>query len=141
MHLKFLARGTGSAAAAAAYLLAKRDAAGRERAAVEVLRGDPREVAAIARRPSLQAPVHVGRGRVVSGRRPGPGRGRAFCPRYAELRKMSLVARSYFPGTFIVLVFVVCCAVVVSPGARPMVIVMSVRISSALSSIHDAVKA
>ena len=48
MHLKFLARGTGSAAAAAAYLLAKRDAAGRERAAVEVLRGDPREVAAIA---------------------------------------------------------------------------------------------
>ncbi len=48
MHLKFLARGTGSAAAAAAYLLAKRDAAGRERAAVDVLRGDPREVAAIA---------------------------------------------------------------------------------------------
>ena len=48
MHLKFLARGTGSAAAAAAYLLAKRDAAGRERAAVEVLRGDPREVAAVA---------------------------------------------------------------------------------------------
>ena len=48
MHLKFLARGTGSAGAAAAYLLAKRDAAGRERAAVEVLRGDPREVAAIA---------------------------------------------------------------------------------------------
>ena len=39
MHLKFLARGTGSAAAAAAYLLAKRDAAGTERAAVEVLRG------------------------------------------------------------------------------------------------------
>ena len=48
MHIKFLARGTGSAAAAAAYLLAKRDAAGKERAAVEVLRGDPREVAAIA---------------------------------------------------------------------------------------------
>ena len=48
MHLKFLARGTGSSAAAAAYLLAKRDAARRERAAVEVLRGDPREVAAIA---------------------------------------------------------------------------------------------
>ena len=48
MHIKFLARGTGSAAAAAAYLLAKRDAAGKARAAVEVLRGDPREVAAIA---------------------------------------------------------------------------------------------
>ena len=48
MHLKFLARGTGSAAAAAAYLLAKRDAAGTERAAVEVLRGDPLEVARVA---------------------------------------------------------------------------------------------
>ena len=48
MHLKFLARGTGSAGAAAAYLLARRDAAGRKRAAVEVLRGDPLEVAAIA---------------------------------------------------------------------------------------------
>ena len=48
MHLKFLARGTGSAAAAAAYLLAKRDAAGTERAAVEVLRGDPIEVARVA---------------------------------------------------------------------------------------------
>ena len=48
MHLKFLARGTGSAAAAAAYLLAKRDAAGTERAAVEVLRGDPVEVARVA---------------------------------------------------------------------------------------------
>ena len=48
MHIKFLARGTGSAAAAAAYLLAKRDAAGTERAAVEVLRGDPIEVARVA---------------------------------------------------------------------------------------------
>ena len=48
MHLKFLARGTGSAAAAAAYLLAEWDAAGTRRAAVEVLRGDPHEVAAVA---------------------------------------------------------------------------------------------
>ena len=48
MHLRFLARGTGSAAAAAAYLLAKWDAAGTRRAAVEVLRGDPHEVAAVA---------------------------------------------------------------------------------------------
>ena len=48
MHLKFLGRGTGSAAAAAAYLLAKRDAAGTERASVEVLRGDPLEVARVA---------------------------------------------------------------------------------------------
>ena len=48
MHLKFLARGTGSAAVAAAYLLALKDAAGKARAAVEVLRGDPMLVAAIA---------------------------------------------------------------------------------------------
>ena len=48
MHLKFLARGTGSAAAAAAYLLAEWDAAGTRRAAVEVLRGDPHKVAAVA---------------------------------------------------------------------------------------------
>ena len=48
MHLKFLARGTGSAAVAAAYLLALKDAAGKVRAAVDVLRGDPMLVAAIA---------------------------------------------------------------------------------------------
>ena len=48
MHLKFLARGTGSAAVAAAYLLALKDASGKVRAAVEVLRGDPMLVAAIA---------------------------------------------------------------------------------------------
>ena len=48
MHLKFLRLGTGSAAAAAAYLLAERDAAGTERAGVEVLRGDPIEVARVA---------------------------------------------------------------------------------------------
>ena len=48
MHLKFLARGTGSAAAAAAYLLAEKDAANTDRAAVEVLRGDPLEVARVA---------------------------------------------------------------------------------------------
>ena len=48
MHLKFLARGTGSAAVAAAYLLAPMDAAGKVRAAVEVLRGDPMLVAAVA---------------------------------------------------------------------------------------------
>jgi len=48
MHLKFLDRGTGSAAVAAAYLLAVKDAAGKTRAAVEVLRGDPKLVAAVA---------------------------------------------------------------------------------------------
>ena len=48
MLIKFLARGTGSAAAAATYLLAEWDAAGTRRAAVEVLRGDPHKVAAVA---------------------------------------------------------------------------------------------
>ena len=41
MHLKFPARGRGAARAAAAYLLGQRNAAGKERASVEVLRGDP----------------------------------------------------------------------------------------------------
>ena len=48
MHLKFLDRGTGSAASAAVYLLADKDAAGKTRAAVEVLRGDPKLVADVA---------------------------------------------------------------------------------------------
>ena len=38
MHIKFLARGTGSA----------RDAAGKPREGVEVLRGDPHQVASVA---------------------------------------------------------------------------------------------
>ncbi len=46
MHLKFLARCTGSARAAAEYLLGARDAAGQPREGVEVLRGDPHRVAA-----------------------------------------------------------------------------------------------
>ena len=48
MHIKFLARGTGSARAAANYLLGARDAAGQPREGVEVLRGDPHQVAAVA---------------------------------------------------------------------------------------------
>ena len=48
MHIKFLARGTGSARAAADYLLGARDAAGQPRAGVEILRGDPHQVAAVA---------------------------------------------------------------------------------------------
>ena len=45
MHIKFLARGTGAARAAADYLLGARDATGQPRAGVEVIRGDPRQVA------------------------------------------------------------------------------------------------
>ena len=48
MHVKFIARGTGSAKAAADYLLGERDAAGQPRAGVEVLRGDPDQVATAA---------------------------------------------------------------------------------------------
>ena len=48
MHIKFLARGTGSARAAADYLLGARDATGQPREGVEVLRGDPHRVAAVA---------------------------------------------------------------------------------------------
>ena len=48
MHIKFLARGTGSARAAADYLLGARDAAGQLRAGVEVFRGNPHQAAAVA---------------------------------------------------------------------------------------------
>ena len=48
MHVKFIARGTDSAKAAADYLLGERDAAGRLREGVEVRRGDPDVVAAVA---------------------------------------------------------------------------------------------
>ena len=48
MLVKFLARGTGSARAAARYLLGERDAAGKLREGVEVLRGNPDMVAAVA---------------------------------------------------------------------------------------------
>ncbi len=48
MLAKFLARGTSSARDAADYLLGERDAAGKPREGVEVLRGDPNEVAAVA---------------------------------------------------------------------------------------------
>ena len=48
MLIKFLARGTGSAGAAARYLLGERDAAGKLREGVEVLRGNPDMVAAVA---------------------------------------------------------------------------------------------
>ena len=48
MLIKFLARGTGSAGAAVGYLLGERDAAGKPREGVEVLRGNPDMVAAVA---------------------------------------------------------------------------------------------
>ena len=48
MLIKFLAHGTGSAGKAAGYLLGERDAAAKPREGVEVLRGDPNEVAAVA---------------------------------------------------------------------------------------------
>ena len=47
MHIKFH-RGGGMPAAAARYLTAERDALGQRREGVEVLRGDPDQVAAVA---------------------------------------------------------------------------------------------
>ena len=48
MHIKFLAHGTGAARKAAAYLLGEQDATGKPREGVEVLRGNPDMVAAMA---------------------------------------------------------------------------------------------
>ena len=48
MHISFAARGTGSARAAADYLVGERDSAGRVRPGIEVLRGNPDHVAALA---------------------------------------------------------------------------------------------
>ena len=48
MHVGFVGYGTGSARAAADYLVGKRDSAGRVRAGIEVLRGNPDHVAAVA---------------------------------------------------------------------------------------------
>ena len=48
MHIKFLRHGTGSAAKAAAYLLGERDHKGVDRDHVQVLIGDPAQVAAVA---------------------------------------------------------------------------------------------
>ena len=48
MHIKCLRRGTGFAGKAARYLVGERDSMGREREGVEVLRGDPEMVAAVA---------------------------------------------------------------------------------------------
>ena len=81
MHIKFLARGTGSARDAADYLLGERDAAGKPREGVEVLRGNPDMVAGGGRLARLRAPVHLWRDRLGTGRpthrranRGGPGR-------------------------------------------------------------------
>ncbi len=48
MHIKCLRRGRGSARTAADYLVGERDAAGHKREGVEVLRGNPDIVAAVA---------------------------------------------------------------------------------------------
>ena len=48
MHIKFHAVGGGSASEAADYLVAERDGSGQLREGVEVLRGDPYDVAAVA---------------------------------------------------------------------------------------------
>ena len=74
MHVKFIARGTGSAKAAADYRLGERDAAGQVREGVEVRRGDPDVVAAVADSLELSAQVRLRRDRVGAG---GPSDRRA----------------------------------------------------------------
>ena len=48
MHLRFLPHGKGSARAAVDYLIGERDAEGHRREGVEVVRGNPDMVAAVA---------------------------------------------------------------------------------------------
>ena len=48
MHIKFLPHGKGLATAAVDYLVGERDAEGQRRDGVEVLRGNPDMVAAVA---------------------------------------------------------------------------------------------
>ena len=48
MHIRCLGHGTSSARAAAGYLVGERDAAGRVRPGVEVRRGNPDHLAAVA---------------------------------------------------------------------------------------------
>ena len=48
MHIKCLPRSTGSARAAVDYLVGERDTAGQVRTGIEVLRGNPDLVAAVA---------------------------------------------------------------------------------------------
>ena len=69
MLVKFLARGTGSAAAAAGYLLGERDATGEPREGVELLRGDPHQVAAMADALEFKHKIHLGRDRLGARRR------------------------------------------------------------------------
>ena len=68
MHIKFLARGTGSARAAADYLLGARDATGQLREGVEVLQGESPSGGRGGRCAGVRAQVHVGRDCLGTGR-------------------------------------------------------------------------
>ena len=68
--IKFLARGTGSAAAAVDYLTREGSAEQdpeKNPEEVTVLRGNPDQVAAVARWAGVRAQVHVGRDRLGTG--------------------------------------------------------------------------
>ena len=67
MHLKFLAHGTGSARAAAKYLLGERDAAGKPREGVEVLRGGSERSGRRGLLTGVRAQVHLRRDRLGAG--------------------------------------------------------------------------
>ena len=80
MMIKFLARGTGSAAAAADYLTREKNLAPEQEQdqdqdrdpeknpeEVKVLRGNPHQVAAVADALQFRAQVHIGRHRLGTG--------------------------------------------------------------------------
>nr|WP_181411535.1 hypothetical protein [Aeromonas hydrophila] len=73
MHIKFMAHGTGSGAAASAYLMGDLDHKGVARAGVEVLRGDPVLFGALAELSAVPAAVY--QRRYLLGYRRGTDRG------------------------------------------------------------------
>ena len=87
MHISFVAGGTGSARAAADYLVGERDSAGRVRPGIEVLRGNPDHVAAVADSLEFEAEVRLGRDRVGAG---GPADRRADRSRPRRVREDGL---------------------------------------------------
>ena len=77
MHIRFLGCGTGSARAAADYLVGERDAAGRVRPGIEVLRGNPDLVAAVADSLDFEHKLPVARDHVGAGSTAGRPRRRS----------------------------------------------------------------
>ena len=84
MHIKFLPHGKGSAPAAVDYLVGERDAEGRRREGVEVLRGNPEHGGRRGRLARVRAQVQVGRDRVGAGRSPTEEQIEAFLDEFEK---------------------------------------------------------